>query len=1614
MEKIAIIGFSCLFPDAKNPDDFWHNLIQQKDSTSSVTAEEIGVDPQLFYDKVKGKSEKIYSLKGAFIRNFQFDANGYKLPADFLHSLDNTFKWSLDVAKKALQHSGYLENEAVLSKCGVILGTLSWPTQFSNQLFASIYQQVLTPAVRELLQCEEFDLASLKSSVEASIYNAMVSGLPAAVIAQAFSLSNIHLCIDAACSSPLYATKLASHYLWTHKADLMLAGGISSSDPLFSRMLFSGIQGYPEDGDISRPLDKSSKGLMTADGAGMVVLKRYSDALRDGDRIYATISGTGLSNDGRGKHLLSPNSKGQILAFERAYQEAQISPKDIDYMECHATGTLLGDTTEFNSIETFFGQYQATPLVGSAKANVGHLLVAAGSVSLIKVLLSMSKGVIPPTIHVTDPIGCENNVISPQRIVRSTTQWPEKAPVKRAAISAFGFGGTNAHMILEQGTVGEDRGVGEVRGVGEENTYIFSSTFSTPSSQPLQPAKIAIVGMDAFFGSCHELDAFDRSIYDGTQHFIPLPPDRWHGLEEQQDLLQKYSLPNGKAPVGAYIQDLEIDTLSYKIPPNELSKLNPQQLLLLKVADRALKDAKIKEGANVAVIIAAETEFSVHQLQQRWNLSWQIKEGLSAGEISLPEQKIAELETIVKDAIHHPVETGEYVSYISNIMASRVSSLWDFTGPTFTITAGENSTFKVLEIAQMLLTAGEVDAVLVGAVDLAGGIENILLRSSLAQINTGVNTLSYDQKANGWTVGEGAGAVVLKRQDTAKKEGDRIYAVVDAISFAQQHSTSNDLHNRLTKPDAAVVNSVCQQAFQVAGIKPTDIEYLEVCGSGIPQEDEAEIKGLVQAYPSDKNGLNCAIGSVKANIGHTYVASGIASLIKTALCLYHRYIPATPKWSGVKNQEIWQGSSFYVAPESRPWFLSKEAKKRVAAINSMAIDGTYAHVILSEEPEQVQRHSKYLEQTPLYLFPITGQNRSDLLDKINALKTTIENCTSLNVAASQTFAVFKKHVESNYALAILGRNKNELAREIEAALKGVNNAFEGGEDWQTPTGSYFTAKPLGKKGGVAYVYPAAVNSYLGISRNLFRLFPRVHDDLAIKSLFSVVADIAKLVFPRSLNKLSTRQIETLEQEFLNNSLAIFETDMGLARLLTTIIRDDFQVKPKYVFGYSLGETSMMSSMGVWSNFSQGVNAFHASGLFGDRISGSKNAVREYWELPSAQQSPDDDFWSTYLLMASPSQVQECLKNENRVYLTQINTPEEVLIAGDTAACQRVIKTLGCNAFRAPFNHTIHCEPMRSEYEEILRINTLPSHNISDIAFYSAADYKPITLDSHVIAHSLAKNLCQQLDFPRLVNRVYEDGARIFIEAGSGNICSRWIDKILEKKDHMTVSLNRRGIDDHTSIIRALAKLFSHQVSLDLSPLYTQTTETLNQRKPTVKTFKLGKNRITNNILTDENRKLFQDLVTKKLVHLVSHQPQNIPHSTNVELANSYNDSTSIHDGSNHSRNITRTTPMQEEENVKNTVNNSFEPKEPLQSGELTQTQEIISQSVIHPIITTQKLNTSTLRLNLNQSQYEKFSTNNSKIHKAHASFLQSRQEFSHQISEMIQLQIACAENLLNQ
>lgn len=721
--------------------------------------------------------------------------------------------------------------------------------------------------------------------------------------------------------------------------------------------------------------------------------------------------------------------------------------------------------------------------------------------------------------------------------------------------------------------------------------------------------------------------------------------------------------------------------------------------------------------------------------------------------------------------------------------------------------AEEKSILSALDVSQNLLNTKQVEAVLIVGIDNNHPIES----------NIDVHTFSYDQNAKSIIKTSGAAAVVLQLHETAQQQNHCIYAVIDSLSVTK-HSPNH--------PET--ISQVCQKAFQTADIQAADIGYLEVVASGIPDADIAEIQGLISAYQTGEINLSCGLGSVKANIGDTQATAGIFSLIKTALCLYHRYIPGVPQWSHPQQPEMWSKSPFYVAIESKPWFLEPGATKRIAAINMMEDDDTYGHLILSEDISQIEHSSKYLAEMPYYLFTIAADDRSSLLTQITALQENITDVSSLSQLASNYFQKYQQSQKLTYALAILARTLEELKREIVRAIQGVNIAFDTGKDWQTPLGSYFTVNPQGKKGYVAFVYPGSFTSYIGLGRNIFRLFPQLYDDAVIRSVYNRVANIEKIIYPRSINKLSKRQLESIEQTLIDDPVSMLESEVGIAGLMTAILKNHFQIKSPYSFGYSLGETSMMLAQGVWTSFKSTSDYLNSSPLFKTRLSGPKNAVRQHWGLPLIHEGKSEEFWSNYILICSPSEVQEVLKNEQRVYMPLINTPEEVVIAGETQTCQKVIQTLKCDAFPTSINHVIHCEPMHSEYDELVKVNTLPTQANSNTIFYSSADYSPITIDSHLIGKNIAKALCHQLDFPRLVNHVYNDNIRIFIEVGVGSNCSRWISEILKNKEHLTVSVNRRGVDDHTSIIKALAKLFSHRVELDLSPLYSLPESKVNQ------------------------------------------------------------------------------------------------------------------------------------------------------------------------------------------
>ena len=293
--------------------------------------------------------------------------------------------------------------------------------------------------------------------------------------------------------------------------------------------------------------------------------------------------------------------------------------------------------------------------------------------------------------------------------------------------------------------------------------------------------------------------------------------------------------------------------------------------------------------------------------------------------------------------------------------------------------------------------------------------------------------------------------------------------------------------------------------------------------------------------------------------------------------------------------------------------------------------------------------------------------------------------------------------------------------------------------------------------------------------------------------------------------------------------------------------------------------TMMYGLGVWAAQDNKGEMLRTQPLFNERLSGPQNAVRDFWNLPPANPADRTPIWAIFVLKTAVSDVLALAETEERVYVTHINTDNECVIAGDPQACQKVIGTLGCDYMPVPYSHVIHCEPMRSEMGAFAEMNTIPVSDTPPLDFYFAAPDAQARLTSEAIAHNIASASTQQVNFPALVQRTYEDGARIFVELGPRSACTWWIKDILAEQPHCAVAIDRASKDDHTMLIRLLAQLASHGVPMDLSPLVNMElaqTAAGTAARSLVRTVKLTHTPIRDVLLTEENKAIFAQVALK--------------------------------------------------------------------------------------------------------------------------------------------------------
>ncbi|WP_290062919.1 beta-ketoacyl synthase N-terminal-like domain-containing protein, partial [Amycolatopsis solani] len=437
--EIAIVGMACLFPQAPDLTSFWANVLSGVDAVTEVPPQRW--DTSLYYDP-DGQGEKTPSRWGGFLPEIGFDPLRYGIPPSSLASIEPVQLLALEAAHRALVDAGYERRAFDRSRTSVVFGAEAG-SDLSN---AMSLRTVLPSYVGELPS----ELDERLPRITEDSFPGVLANVIAGRIANRLDLGGANYTVDAACASSLTAVDVACKELTAGTSDLVLCGGADLHNGINDYLLFASAHALSPTGR-SATFDSAADGIALGEGVACVALKRLADAERDGDRVYAVIKGVGAASDGRALGLTAPRPEGQRTALTRAYRNAGVSPARVGLVEAHGTGTVVGDRTELATLTKVFTEAGAAPggcTIGSVKSQIGHTKCAAGLAGLIKTALALHTGVKPPTLHISAPNPAWDAETSPFVFQSAAQPWAAPAAERIAGVSAFGFGGTNFHVVL--------------------------------------------------------------------------------------------------------------------------------------------------------------------------------------------------------------------------------------------------------------------------------------------------------------------------------------------------------------------------------------------------------------------------------------------------------------------------------------------------------------------------------------------------------------------------------------------------------------------------------------------------------------------------------------------------------------------------------------------------------------------------------------------------------------------------------------------------------------------------------------------------------------------------------------------------------------------------------------------------------------------------------------------------------------------------------------------------------------------------------------------------------------------------------------------------------------
>ncbi|MCP4197005.1 MAG: acyltransferase domain-containing protein [Proteobacteria bacterium] len=1389
---IAIIGMGCVFPKANDIEQYWKNVVSGEPFFQDMPDRLWRQDN--FYSPDKSRSEKSYTKVGAFIEGFEFPFLEYKLPPNTMKGVDMGQLVTIDAVGEALADAGIAPRSDELIN-GITLIGGSGVDQFSHStlyLRRQKFTNRLIPALKARGVSDQ-QLAALDEEFKKELFDRGHTYYPAVAsfgsitsslsnrVAQVFGIKGFNMTMDGACASSFVAVDTACHALMSGDADIALAGGTDLGINPAIYVGFSRVDGLSTKG-MANPFDHTADGLIIGEGAGVCVLKRLEDAIRDGNRIRAVIRGVGSSSDGAGQAIYNPSLKGRVLALENALDQAEIDPNKLQFVEAHATSTIVGDANEYDMISLAYGKGRNPDnllRIGSVKGQIGHLKAAAGMAGLIKTVLAMDNETLPhmPRFTKLTP-GAEHPhpaIIVPTELAK----WETRSDGKRyAGVTSSGFGGVNYHVILEHG-----------------------DSYDPPKERPKVPNEVAVVGMTCRVAGADTVDGFWDNVKKGKDTFTRL---KGHGeevgWEDHLDAGPKEERITTRvvSKLAPYDQNL----LRHKIFPTAVNQISPTQFLGLDLSDRLLTDAgfELAPNKNIGVSIGAmhddyfpsifgpmlvdEYADSIRQCPTSKKIDQEVLEACL--------QKAGD--GIKED--NPPVTEHTLPGWMTNVVAGRIANKLNLNGPNFTVDAACSSGVGALLPAIYELMYGKVDLM------ISGGLNQQLSDA----FTVGVCALGacaeevprpYDAEGKGYLIGEGGVFYLLKRLEDAKRDGDDILAIIHSVDGSSEADTKS-----MIAPTEEAVRRSIRRALAKTDIKPVDIGVVDTHGSANLLSDVVEVNALGQELRKEDGDSPVEITAIKSHVGHLYGGSGAASLFSTIQSLRTRQIP------GIRNLENPRPEIEAMKNRARPRMgtvpLSEKAK--AGGVNSLGLGGANYFVVVSV-PEDRQGKAdtpdpETAKQLPKRTATIATNNASvPFMREEDTVSSDIFVCVAesqdgLQSAlgrALQQAPIPQFISEGNVPSSRLAATY-ESDEELKTKLANTLRMFEGGHS-VAPLESQgvFVAEvvPGGAQEKLVFCFPGQGTHYIGMGQNLYHTHPEfkaVLDDvdaLARKALdFELLAHIhGDKDDPEIAGRLGT---------LVGAQTALFSMELGMAKVLDTM-----GIVPDAMIGHSFGEISAMVVAGVW-DLETGFKVVE------ERIKAA--------ELVIKGGGPALGMMSVICSEEQRDAILEIF--EGKVVLTNINAPGRFIMAGERSSVERTVKvaeSFGADARLLPIGtafHSHYMEPARIPFRDALRKLpcSKPKYPIMSTVTGQYVDPQKVTPET--LAEHLSNQFITKLNLPREVEHLHADGARHFIEVGPGWSMTKMVRAILDKKSFRAVPMLHPKVGDVETFRRARAFLMA--------------------------------------------------------------------------------------------------------------------------------------------------------------------------------------------------------------